>query len=189
MKEIWKDVKGYEGIYRVSNLGKVKSLKRKVNIQSGSQRTVNEKILKNQLYSNGYNFVKLSKDHVSQPYSIHRLVGIAFIPNPQNKPCINHKNGIKTDNRVENLEWVTYSENHKHAFRNGLKKITEKEKRETSKRFRGSNHPSSKLNEKDIPIIRKMYNNGFSQPVIGKKFGVSQGSITRIITGKSWKHV
>lgn len=106
MEEIWKDVIGYEGLYKVSNLGNVMNLKR-------------NKILKLRKRM-GYNSVILYKNNEPKSQRVHRLVGFAFIPNPFNKPQINHKNGIKDDNRVENLEWVTLSENRQHAYDTGL---------------------------------------------------------------------
>jgi len=115
--EIWKDIKGYEGCYQISNLGRVKSLRRYVNHNKGGEKIVKERIRKNSLSLNGYCFVRLSKKGIIKKYSIHRLVGFAFIPNPNNKPQINHKNGIKTDNQVKNLEWVTHSENIIHSYK------------------------------------------------------------------------
>ena len=100
--EIWKDVKGYEGIYLISNIGRVKRI--------DCKNTQKERILKN-CKCNGYYGVSLSKNGAKSLELIHRLVAEAFIPNPENKPCIDHINTIKSDNRVENLRWVTYKEN------------------------------------------------------------------------------
>lgn len=111
MQEIWKDIPWYEGIYQVSNLGNVKGLDRIDSI--GHNRL--GKILYWDIIK-WYRMIKLSKNAVKTRIFAHRLVGQTFIPNPENKGQINHKNGIKTDNRVENLEWVTPSENIKHSF-------------------------------------------------------------------------
>ena len=119
--EIWKDIKGYEGYYQISNKGRVKGLFRVVFHKLKGQKTIPKKILKSAISSPGYYAVKLTKNGKNKLIRIHRLLALHFISNPQNKPEINHKNGIKTDNRIENLEWVTRSENNFHAYAIGLK--------------------------------------------------------------------
>lgn len=106
MNEVWKDVPGYEGIYQVSSIGNIKSLERRVNTWN-SYKIIKPMVLKTFLTKNGYRNVILRKKN----FSVHRLVAMAFIPNPENKPQVNHKNENKQDNRVENLEWVTAKEN------------------------------------------------------------------------------
>lgn len=114
MQEIWKDIAGYEGLYQVSNLGNVKSLKRLVPIKSSKKKLfpVEEKILKP--VKARYCIVRLSKNGKHQNYSVHRLAASAFIPNPLNLPIINHKDENKQNNNVENLEWcdVKYNSNY-----------------------------------------------------------------------------
>lgn len=120
MPEIWKDVKGYEGIYQVSDLGRVKSLERKVlhkNRWGLMHKTVPERILKPGYNKAGYESVILCIDGVKQSIRVNRLVAETFLPNPENKEQVNHKNGVRNDNRVDNLEWVTSSENQLHSFR------------------------------------------------------------------------
>lgn len=104
--EVWKDIGGYEGLYQVSNLGRVKSLERKVLRTSGKLMRVRERILKT--YScRGYVYVDICKNSIFKKCKIHRLVAVAFLPNPNNLPQVNHKNEILSDNRVDNLEWCT----------------------------------------------------------------------------------
>jgi len=106
MEEVWKDIEGYEGLYEVSNLGRVKSLSR---IDSLG-RKYKEKMLR-QSNSRGYLHTSLSKDNNSKSYQTHRLVALTFIPNPENKPQVNHMDENKTNNRVDNLNWMTSKEN------------------------------------------------------------------------------
>jgi hypothetical protein len=110
MKEIWKSVSGYEGRYEVSSNGKVKSVERYKN-DRGRNIKVEEKLLCQQKTRDGYLQVYLSKNGVTKGLRVHRLVALAFIPNPNKKQEVNHINEIKTDNRVCNLEWVTRVEN------------------------------------------------------------------------------
>lgn len=113
--EIWKDVIGFESNYSVSSLGRVK---RKASLfvrSDGVVRSFRERLLGGNL-NKKYHFVALQGGSVSKKYPVHRLVAAAFIPNPDNKPEVNHKNGVRSDNRVANLEWCTKSENAVHSI-------------------------------------------------------------------------
>lgn len=155
--EIWKDVYGFEGYFQISNTGKVKSVKRELINSSNIKRVIKEKILSPCISTNGYRIVSLNKDKKRIKMSIHRLIATAFIPNPENKPFVNHINGIKTDNRIENLEFVSASENIKHAYNIGLMKPTALGK------F-GKNNSGSK----------KVYQFDKSGNFIGEHFGISE---------------
>ena len=128
MKEIWKPVNGYEGLYEISNTGKVKAVQRSVKAYNGWDRTFNEKILT--LHSSKITnrhpkpmyHVELWKENKREVKMIHRLVAEHFIPNPEGKPQVNHIDGNRSNNCADNLEWVTNSENTAHAYRTGLAK-------------------------------------------------------------------
>jgi hypothetical protein len=118
--EIWKDIVGYEGLYQVSDLGRVRSLDRIIKGNKGSEYLKKGKILKQTFNLKKYSQVNLSKYGVDYHKRVHRLVAETFIPNPEMKPQVNHIDGNKNNNHVINLEWNTESENVIHAYRLGL---------------------------------------------------------------------
>lgn len=119
--EIWRDIKGYEGLYQISNKGKVKCLpKNVVCTPKGHVRHYPERIA-TQYTRGGYKYVELSKGGEAKKYSVHRLVAIAFVPSSKSKTQVNHIDGIKDNNKSDNLEWVTPQENIKHAYENRLR--------------------------------------------------------------------
>lgn len=138
MGEIWKPVAGFDGKYEVSNCGRVRSIDHEVK-SLGGWRTVKGRVLK-QRVEHGYCRVQLSIDKSSHPHKqVHRLVAEAFVPNPENKPEVNHIDGCKTNNCSDNLEWVTSSENSIHALENGLQ--SHKSDEEMQKMWEASSKP------------------------------------------------
>lgn len=117
MKEIWKDIKGYEGYYQISNLGRVKGLKRKVNSSNG-EREIKETILNFTDNGNGYKIIGLCRYDKRINFYIHRLVADAFVDNPYNEKEINHIDYDKSNNRVDNLQWCNRKENIMHSLKN-----------------------------------------------------------------------
>jgi DNA-binding XRE family transcriptional regulator len=174
--EIWKAIPQYEGVYEVSNLGQVKCLERFVNGKGKGKKLVLEQIINPQI-DKGYFRVNLYKNGKLKRIAVHRLVAIAFIPNQEEKPQVNHINGIKTDNRLENLEWVTLSENMIHAYKENL--LVRK----------GEKHTQNKLSVSNVIEIRNLLSQGVKQDEIAKKYGVIRQTISCIKIGKSWNHI
>lgn len=142
MIEQWRDVKGYEGFYQVSNLGRFKSLARRVNAGSNANhkyQTIPERIL--HTYRANYTQVRLSRDGKTKCYFVHRLVAGAFIPNPDNLPCVNHKDENRYNNCADNLEWCTYKYNNEYNGR------VEKCRGKISNTLKGRKHKKQLTNE------------------------------------------
>jgi hypothetical protein len=158
-------IPGYEGIYSVSDTGLIYSERRK-------------KYRKTYLDNQGYIKVVLCVDGEMMNHLIHRLVAMAFIPNPVGKPCVNHIDGNKGNNHVSNLEWCDYSENRVHSLKIG-----------TSKPARGKQFKRTKLCETSIGIIREAANNGFTHTAIACYFIVGRPHITQIVNRKEWSYV
>ena len=122
--ETWKDIVGYEGWYQVSDMGNVRSLTRTFVDIMGRTRTHKGRVLKLSENSDGYKSQNLLKFGESKGFKVHRLVAMAFIPNPENKPEVNHKDGVKSNNIKDNLEWATHIENMRHAISYGLNDLS-----------------------------------------------------------------
>ena len=118
-RKLWKQVKDYPN-YEVSNYGEIKSLSRVITLGLNTY-VKNETILRHWIGTTGYPSVTILNNKGRKHFKIHRLVAIAFIPNPESKPFINHKNGVKTDYSIKNIEWCTAAENNKHSFSTGLR--------------------------------------------------------------------
>ncbi len=160
-----KDVCGYEGLYKVDENGNVFSVR-------------NNKLLKRMMFPSGYEYVHLCNGKgKTKLFRVHRLVAETFIPNPNNLPEVNHKDGDKLNNNVKNLEWCTNLENMRHSVETGLRNI------------KGENNPSAKLTVKDVINIRKEYipkSKEFGTVALARKYGVTNVMIGKIIRNECW---
>lgn len=170
-KEEWRDVVGYEGLYQVSSLGRVRRV-------AGGPGAVVGRILKARKH-NGYLRLVLCKGGSKSGYAVHRLVAIAFLgPPPSADHQVNHKNGIRDDNRPDNLEWVTPQENISHAIE------------VLGKTNKGEAHGQAKLSRRDVRKIRQLYATGeYLYRELGELFGASISTISLIIRREHWQHV
>lgn len=177
--EVWKSVVGYENIYQVSNMGRVKSLQRYVPFRNGNLRLTNVRILRQSINKHrGYPLVILQKNNDESTREVHRLVGQHFVDNPEGKPSVNHKDGVKYNNVVENLEWATWSEQTLHAIH-------------VLKRSVGGKRVA-KMND-DMEIIEVMD----SLSDVNRKYGYNIGNLSarcrgvhnKRVGGFHWKYV
>lgn len=176
--ENFKPIKKFEGFYEVSDLGRIKSVSRKVKNKSG-YRVVSEKILNPVRKPDGYCIVSLWKKDKNQSGYIHRLVALHFVDGKKNGYEVNHKNGDKGDNRAENLEWVTRSENILHSFKIG-----------SHKPQYGTLSSKAKLTEPEVKHIKSKYAQGeISIRALAEIYGVHHSIIHGIVSGKRWSHV
>lgn len=184
MQEIWKPVPGAEAFYAISNFGQIRGLARQRRgvSKAGREfvRNIDEFIMKPTTLNSGYLSVRLTIESGEKAAGqlVHRMVAMAFIPNPSNLPWVNHKDGVKTNNHTDNLEWCTPSENMIHAVGAGLIPI-----------LMGSEKGTAKLNEEKVHIIKKMMLIGFSNEKLAEIFEVSTAPISYIRNNKNWTHV
>lgn len=158
MKEVWKDIPGYEGYYQASNLGRIKSLERKIEYSNQQDRIMKEKIMKLNPTTRGYIRICLRKEGIAKNHFVHRLITSTFIG--ESNLQVNHIDGVKTNNNIDNLEYVTNQENIAHAVKIGLIKN------------------NSKINEK---LIIKDYKNGFRLRQLERKYKTSHQDIRKVL--------
>ena len=163
----WRPIKEFERYYEINRNGQIRNRKR-------------NKLIKQHPDKDGYFRVILWHSEKGWRFNriVHRLLCEAFIPNPDNKKCVNHKDGNKQNNNLSNLEWVTDLENKEHAMVNNLMRGRP-----------GESHHNVKLTEKDILRIRQLIKEGQNDKEIGKLFKVHKGTINKIRNGYRWKHI
>jgi hypothetical protein len=164
--ETWKDALGYEGYYQVSDLGRVRSVDK-----TTAARSFKGKVLKPKTNKGGYLEVHLSINGASYHEKVHRLVAVVFLDNPSNLPQVNHINGVKADNRAENLEWCTCKHNVNEAFRTGL----------------NANHERHRWSILTIEQVREVLESNKPSSYFSEKFDISKTAIKDIRRGKSWR--
>jgi hypothetical protein len=170
MNEIWKPIPGYESRYEVSNFGRVRSFV----TGTGSKGAVHY-LKEDASHPRGYRRVTLSMERKTEKISVHRLVATMFIgPAPTPEHAVNHIDFDTSNNRWDNLEWVTIQENHDHSL---------------NRHPRGIKHGMCKLSEEDVKTIRALYEQGKNRNVIAKQFEITHQHCTRIVRRRIWKHL
>lgn len=176
--EMWRDIPGYENLYRVSNYGRVMAEKR-----CGSDgRLLQSIVLHQNTDSDGYKKVRLTRNGKSTNFAVHRLVALLFVDNPNEHSLVNHIDENPANNHFHNLEWCTAQYNVNYGSR--AKKFSEK--------TRGERHFNAILKEEDVLFIRKHYKPGdseYGQSAFARRFGVQTGTIESIVRNKSWKYL
>lgn len=176
--EVWKDVTGFEGLYEVSSYGNLRSVDRDILCNGGYYKHFNGKTIKTKLNKYGYPSAGLWYKGKRTDVVIHRLVAEAFIDNQNNYEQINHIDGNKTNNHVENLEWCDNNYNMKHAKENGL-----------LAHQKGEKHGGHKLTNEQVREIRRLRNEGWKYRQLAEKFGVCDRTIGQICRNEYWTHL
>lgn len=173
--EIWRDVAEFNGKYQVSNDGRVKRV--------SGYRVERNNILTGSVGPTGYVMFSLRtySDGISKLYrrQAHRLVALAFIPNTENKRCVNHKDGNKQNNHVDNLEWCTYAENMDHAYETGLRTPP-------FTAFSGADHATTKFTKGQCDEMMALRKDGYTLQFIANRFGAGLSTVSRICNGQHW---
>ena len=173
--EQWRPIAGFEGLYEVSNLGRVRSLPRRVRCEGNGYRTQSGRIMRLRVLDGGYiGLILTSHEGVASTFLVHRLVAEAFIPNPANKPEVHHKDNVRTHNRASNLAWLTKAEH---------------EALTLVQRPRGTKHWHAMVTEAQVIEMRKLRAEGWPLRDLGIRFDVTNQTACQIVTRKTWKHI
>ncbi len=176
--EVWKTIKGYEGCYEASNLGRVRSIDRFVPTAKGG-RNLKGVILRPAIDEWGYPHVSLRIDGYARTFKVHRLIALTFIDNSDNLEQVNHISGIKTDNTVTNLEWCSSSYNVQHSYDTGL-----------NKGCKGESNGKTTLSEEEVIKIFHLSNSGdYTQIELAESFNISRSTVGKIKLRMTWKHI
>jgi hypothetical protein len=171
MGEIWRDIEGFEGAYQVSNFGRVRRICERydsIKTDKGLNRILREKRA-----GRDYKSVCLTWKKRREYRFIHRLVATAFLDNPEGLPQVNHKNADKSDNRVDNLEWMTASDNHRHASESGIA-------------YRGSLNGAAILTAENVLEARRLNKAGITRKELADRYGVAYDTMSDAIAGRTW---
>jgi hypothetical protein len=173
--EKWEYITEYGDRYQISNMGRVKSVRRFIFNPSNGGYYNKAKIMGQTMNPFGYLYVALTKDGIPHKYFVHCLVALPFVPNPENKPFVNHKKGIKWDNRASELEWMTALENMRHSFDTGLN-------------HRGEKCHQAKITQEQANEIRAKYiHKIYGLTKLGLEYGIDISSVYKIVRNKTYK--
>lgn len=176
--EEWRWIEGFDGRYEVSSLGRVRS-----HFTCRNTLRAQPRVLRAWKNNAGYPIVGLNSPTTRRRFLVHRLVATAFVPNPDCRPHVNHKDSDPGNSSAGNLEWVTRSQNQQHAYRFGRLRVP---------RHRGERHPHSVLTEAQVLEIRRIYRCGSretGQKSLARRYGVNQDTIANIVHGRTWTHI
>jgi len=180
MKERWKPIPGFNA-YEASTHGRIRSVDRMVYDKGfGGLRRCRGTVLKPTTNKNGYAYVELTVESKGITCTVHRLVALAWLPNPANLPEVDHVHGNKPNNAIDNLEWVSTLENRRRAWALGL-----------YKKPKGEQMPTARLTEADVIEMRRLYDSCQiqNQSELSRKFNVTSATAHNVVTRKSWRHI